>query len=184
MKETYNIHVNVVEYVNNPTDYELIYNFYTLYFLQEGNPFDKADKRIISLSGGTPQMNEALYVILSSIYPTHNEFYNIFEEKLIPINHEQTINRIFIKKSCAELLKINEYQSIIEVLKKYKIKDHEPLRLLLNYAHFRKNFDFEKSEECLKEFVNSIHSSVHKEYSFLSLENISDPKNLIKELFS
>ncbi len=182
-EETYNIKVNVVQHVNNPTNYELIYKFYTPYFLQEGNPFDKADKRIISLSGGTPQMNGALYVILSSIYPTHNEFYNIFEKKLIPINHEQTINRIFIKKSCAEMLKINEYQSIIEVLNKYKIKDHEPLRLLLNYARFRKNFDFERSGEYLKEFLNSIPSSEHEEYSFLNLENVSNPKNLIKELF-
>ena len=63
-EETYNIKVKVVQHVNNPTNYELIYKFYTPYFLQEGNPFDKADKRIISLSGGTPQMNGALYVIL------------------------------------------------------------------------------------------------------------------------
>ncbi len=182
-EETYNINVNVIEYRYNPTNYELIYNFFTTYFSEYKNLFDDKGKRIISLSGGTPQMNGALYVILSSIYPTNNEFYNIFEEKLIPINHEQTINKIFIKKSCTELLKINEYQSIIEVLNKYNIMNHEPLLLFLNYAHFRKNFDFKQSEEYLKKFLNSIPSSEHEEYTFLNLENISDPKTLIKELF-
>lgn len=181
--ETYDINVNVVQYTNNPTDYELVYNFFTSYFTQERNIFDKADKRIISLSGGTPQMNGALYVILSSIYPINNEFYSVFDEKLIPVNHEKTINRIFIKKSCIELLKINEYQSIIEILNSYNIKDQDSLISLLKYAHHRKNFDFEIAHKYLRSFLNSIPSSDYIKYQPLNLNQLSNPLNLIKEIF-
>lgn len=182
IEEKYNIGVNVIQYANNPTDYEKVYNFFTSYFTQEQSIIGKAEKRIISLSGGTPQMNGALYVILSSLYIDDNEFYNIFNGAVIPVDHERTINRIFIKKSCSELLKIYKYQSIIGVLNKYKIRDQESLNLLLNYAHFRKNFDFEKSQEYLEQFLRSIPSSEHEKYAFLTLENMSDPENLIKEL--
>lgn len=183
IRETYNIRVNVIQYTNNPTDYEKVYRFFTTYFTQEESLISKAKKRIISLSGGTPQMNGALYVILSSLYLDGNEFYNVFNGELIPVNHEQTINKIFIKKSCTELLKINEYQSIIGVLNNYKISDQESLNLLLIYAHFRKNFDFNHSQEYLDKFLNSVPSSEHGKYAFLSLKDVSHPENLIKELF-
>lgn len=183
IEDAYNIGVNEIQYANNPTDYEKVYSFFTSYFTQEQSVIGKAEKRIISLSGGTPQMNGALYVILSSLYTDGNEFYNVFDGALIPVDHERTINRIFIKKSCIELLKINEYQSIIGVLNNYKIRNQESLNFLLNYTHFRKNFDFNKSQEYLEQFLRSIPSSEHEKYAFLTLENMSDPENLIKELF-
>ncbi len=183
IKETYQVKVNVVQYTNNPTNYELVYNFFTSYFTQESNIFDKTDKRIISLSGGTPQMNGALYVILSSIYPANNEFYSVFWEKLIPINHEKTINKIFIKKSCLELLKTNQYQSLITILNEYNIEGQDRLILLLNYAKFRKNFDFDVAREHLNGFFKVLPSSEHQEYDFLVLNENITPIDLIKELF-
>lgn len=183
IREAYNIPVNIKQYTNNPTDYEKVYRFFTDMFTQEESVLSRAKTRIISLSGGTPQMNNALYVILSSLYLDGNEFYSIFNGDLIPVNHEQTINRIFIKKSCTELLKIYEYQSIIGVLERYQMKNQKSLLLLLNYGHARKNFDFEKSKKHLREFLTSIPSSEHGKYIFFNLDSISEPEHLIKELF-
>ena len=183
--EKYGINVNVVQYVNNPTDYERIYNFFSSYFTQEKNLFDKADKRIISLSGGTPQMNGALYVLLSSIYIKNNEFYGVFEfdKKLIPVSHEKTINKIFVKNTCVELLKINQYESIIEILENFNIENRTSLILLLKYAKFRKNFDFSPAKEQLALLLNSIPSSSHKEYEIFALKEVISSLHLIAELF-
>ena len=183
ISETYKIRVNVVQYTNNPTNYEEVYNFFTSYFIQEGNIIKKADKRIISLSGGTPQMNGALYVILSSLFLEGNELYSVFEDNLISINHERTINKILVKKSCLELLDINQYQSIMELLEKNNMQNVDPLIFLLKYAQQRKNFDFDNAQKQLDNFLKSIPSANHKDYEILSLENASKPMNLIKELF-
>ncbi len=183
VRQTYNIQVNVVQYTNDPTNYEKIYHFYCSYFTQENNIIKKADRRIISLSGGTPQMNGALYVILSSLFLEGNEFYSVFAGDLISINHESTINKIFVKKSCLELLIINQYQSIINLLEKNNIKSIEHLISLLRYAQLRKTFNFDNAKIQFVQFLKSIPSVHHREYDILLLENISDPINLIKELF-
>lgn len=182
ISEIFRIRVNIVQYTNNPTNYEQVYNFFTSYFTQEGTIIKKADKRIISLSGGTPQMNGALYVILSSLYLEGNEFYSVFEDDLIPINHERTINKIFVKKSCIELLKIYHYQSIIELLEKNKIQDAEALISFLRYAHLRENFDFDNAQKHLEQSIKLLPSSIHKEYGIFDLKNLSEPFNLIREL--
>ncbi len=196
IEEKYGIKVNVVQYANNPTDYEGIYDFFTSYFSQERNNFDKADKRIISLSGGTPQMNGALYIILSSMYARNNEFYSVFgfNGKLIPVNHERTINKIFVKKSCIDLLNIYQYQSIIEILNSNEIENRRALIEFLSYANFRKFFDFEKAYQHLENFMELIPTSIHGEFQFLNLNGlytqgkkkrsnkVSDHKLLIKEL--
>ena len=185
INENYGIGVNIIQYANNPTDYERIYDFFTSYFTQERNNFDKADKRIISLSGGTPQMNGALYIILSSIYARNNEFYSVFgiDGKLIPVNHEKTIVKIFVKNSCVDLLKINQYQSIIEILETFNVEKRTPLIILLNYANFRKNFDFDRAKEQLELFLNSIPSSNHNEYGAFVIDNVLSPLDLVKEVF-
>ena len=183
IRDTYNIRVNVIQYANNPTDYERVYGFFTAYFTQEESIIGKAKKRIISLSGGTPQMNGALYIILSSLYLDGNEFYNIFEGELIPVNHEKTINKILVKKSCLDLLKINKYQSIVELLKKSKLQNNQSLVLLLKYAQQRKNFDFEKAQEHLEHFLELIPMSLHQHYQIFSLQEKPNPLDLIKELF-
>lgn len=181
--ETYFIDVNVVQYSLNPTDHEKIYSFYTSYFSENKKIFEKTDKRIISLSGGTPQMNGALYVILSSIFLTDTEFYNVDKGKLIPVNHDKTIKKIYVKNSCIELLKIYQYQSIIQVLNEYNIENRNDLIFLLQYAHFRKTFDFEEAQKNLSNFLNSIPTSAHNEYQSLTLNVINNPIDLIRELF-
>lgn len=183
VKKTYNVSVNVVDYVFNPTDYELTYRYFTNYFLQERSVFDRAEKRLISLSGGTPQMNGALYVILSSIYPENNEFYSVEQGNLIHVNHEKTINKIYAKKGSSELLRIYQYQSIVRLLERYSLTSAKSLVFLLKYAHFRRNFNFEEAKNNLAEFKKTIPSAQHKDYDFLDLDDIVTPKNLIKELF-
>ena len=128
-------------------------------------------------------MNGALYVILSSLFPQDTEFYNVYQEKLIPISHEATINKIFVKKSCIELLKIFEYASIITVLNEYNVQGREKIVSLLNYAKFRKNFDFEKATECLNSYLSLIPSSEHNKYEVLKINTLLLPIELIKELF-
>jgi len=183
IRDIYSIHVNVIQYTNNPTDYEKVYRFFTNYFSQEESFISKAKKRIISLSGGTPQMNGALYVILSSLYFDGNEFYNVFEGELIPVNHEKTINKILVKKSCLDLLKTNQYQSIVELLKISKLQNNQTLIVLLKYAQQRKNFDFEKAQEHLEHFLKLIPVSLHQQYRPFSLQETPNPLDLIKELF-
>jgi hypothetical protein len=180
--ETNRIGVNVIEYTSNPTNYERIYRFFTDIFTQPKNIISKTDKRIVSLSGGTPQMNGALYVILSSLFVVGNEFYNIFNGELLPVNQDQTINKILTKKSCMELLEIYEYQSIRRILEENNVENRASLCKLLDYALSRKNFNFEQSKRHLKEFLGSLPSSKHETYDFLSLENISTSPHLIREL--
>ncbi len=183
IRDTYNIRVNVIQYTNNPTDYEKVYSFFTNYFTQEESIIGRTEKRIISLSGGTPQMNGAVYVILSSLYLEGNEFYNVFKNKLYPVNHEKTINKILVKKSCIELLKTNQYKSIIELLERSKLQDTECLVFLLKYAQQRKNFDFEKAQEHFKQFLDLTPHSLHQQYKIFNLQGQLKPIELIKELF-
>ena len=183
IQENYAINVNVIQYVLNPTDYEMIYHFYTSYFIENQSVFNKANNIVVSLSGGTPQMNGALYVILSSLFPKNIEFYSVYKDKLIPINHEITINKIFVKKSSIELLKRFEYQAIITVLNEYNVQGREKIILLLKYAKFRKNFSFEKAMEFLLSYLDSIPSSAHKDYDIYRINSKLTPIELIKELF-
>jgi len=187
--ESYSIPIELFECNINPTNYEQIFRNFTPFFTVKGNIFEQTEKRIISLSGGTPQMNGALYVIISSFFPQDNEFYNVYQGELIPIEHENTINKAFLRNACIELLKIHDYQSIIKLLdqyniQRYNIKNKEILLNLLFYAHSRKNFDFKKADESIKKVLEIIPSSEHYQFEHRIVGDlIKDPIGLIKELY-
>ncbi len=189
IEESYSIPIERFESKINPTDYEQIYTDFTPFFTKDGNIFERAEKRIISLSGGTPQMNGALYIIISSFFPQNNEFYNVFNGELVPIKHENTINKVFLRNASIELLKIHDYQSIIRILdqynvQQYNIKNSEILLDLLTYAHSRKNFDFKRADEALQEVLKLIPSSEHYQFEDWVLGDIVKiPRDLIKELY-
>ena len=134
-------------------------------------------------------MNGALYVIISSFFPQNNEFYNVFNGELVPIKHENTINKVFLRNASVELLKIHDYQSIIKILDQYKIqqyniKNSEILLGLLTYAHSRKNFDFKKADEAIKKVLTSLPSSEHYQFEdWLVGDTAKNSIELIKELF-
>ena len=189
IEESYSIPIERFESKINPTDYEQIYTDFTPFFTQDGNIFKRAEKRIISLSGGTPQMNGALYVIISSFFPRNNEFYNVVNGELVPIKHENTINKVFLRNASIELLKIHDYQSIIRILdqynvQQYNIKNYETLLGLLTCAHSRKNFDFKRADEAIRKVLTLIPSSDHYRFEdWLVGDIVKNPKDLIKELY-
>ncbi|MHA1794797.1 MAG: hypothetical protein ACTSUK_01695, partial [Promethearchaeota archaeon] len=131
------VRVNVVEYPNNPTDHERIFRFFTDYFTQKNSILNQEDTKIISLSGGTPQMNGALYIILSLLYPKNIEFYNVDRGTLNPVNHELTIRKVFLKNTCLELLKGYNYSSLIALLSEDNLEGSKPLLSLLRHARAR-----------------------------------------------
>jgi len=185
----YSIPIERFECKINPTNYEQIYKDFTPFFTEEGNIFKEAEKRIISLSGGTPQMNGALYVIISSFFPQNNEFYNVYQGELIPIEHENTINKAFLRNACIELLKIHDYQSIIKLLeqyniRRYKIKNYEIILGLLSYAHSRKNFDFRKADDAIGRVLELIPTSEHHHFENWIIGDLAKNfANHIKELY-
>ncbi|MBD3215527.1 MAG: hypothetical protein GF311_23155 [Candidatus Lokiarchaeota archaeon] len=183
IEETYGIEVNVIDYANDPTNYQILYTFYSETFTQQRNLFEQEKEILASLSGGTPQMNNALYVILSSLYPKKVEFYSVDQGELIPVDHEATINKIFIQKASRELLNIFQYQSIIQILDEYSIPRKQKVVHLLEYAHHRKNFDFEEAQNAYDRFINEISRSQIPHYHYFDLPDFKDPVNLIEELF-
>nr|MDO8113252.1 hypothetical protein [Candidatus Sigynarchaeota archaeon] len=177
------VSVTIIKYAFNPAKLEDAHQFFSWYFAENETKFSRADKRIISLSGGTPQMNSALHLVLSFLFPVDTEFYQVKPTgQLDPVNAEKTITRLFLKSACKSLLDNFDYQGMLNLLEPKEFEGKKALVLLLQYAWARKHFDFDAATVAFNEFLKLVPEVEKAGYERFRIPAPMTAPDLIKDL--
>jgi len=184
VEEDYGIECEIKQYIFNPTHYNLVFDYFVNFF----RDFDDSKTKIISTSGGVPAMKFGILIVATTLF-NNLEVYSLDEKtnEVRSVDYQNTLKKEFIKKSALEFLDRHNYGAIIDLLEKNNLGDKR-LHLLLKYANSRLNFNFERSNVSLNEFMEQIPSIEKERYEELAI-NFSDGENLdfislISELFS
>jgi len=179
LEEDYKTECEVKEYIHNPTDYELVFDFFINFFKN----FDDSTLKIISNSGGIPAMKFSILLVATSLF-NNLEVYSVDEKtnQLKEVQYKNTIKKEFIKKSALEFLDKFNYTSIISLIERNRI-ENQKLMFILEYCKHRLNFDFETANNKLNGFLSYLTSNQRDDFNEYLVELKNDQKKLISELW-
>ena len=102
IEERYSFNVEVFQYTANPANVEQALDYFTSKTTERNSIFTTKERKIVILSGGTSQMKMGLHLIFSSLSSINVEFYNVVDEKLIPVEQKQALTKFFLKHTYTE----------------------------------------------------------------------------------
>ena len=90
IEDDYKIECEVKEYTFNPTDYEIVFDFFIKFF----KDFDDSDLKIISNSGGIPAMKFSILLVATSFF-NNLEVYSVGEKtnQIKEVQYKNTIKK-------------------------------------------------------------------------------------------